>query len=222
MSQANNKNTKNWEHCVYHREAIYRSSEILIKPDNEIKKILDEVIDYRFNEFGKDFIEVMELKKFNGKRLLEVGGGCGSDAVIMAENGAKLTAVDIVPTNVMLVGKNLALRNLKCQTIFVPDLMFLKLPKNHFDVIYSFGCIHHIPNAKDVVEHLLKSLKPNGIIMLMLYHTSLENIDYNEGFTEYYNCKKAKKLLGDKVETLECKRFHRKEGFYLKVKGRKI
>lgn len=214
---------KHWEYVVFHAEiGIYSSAQILEKSDEEILKLLDEIIDYRFNDFGKSFIKVMELEEQKGKKVMEVGGGCGSDAVIMAQNGAIITEVDVIPTNLALTAKNLSLRNLYCQTIYVPFLKYLDLQPNIFDVIYSFGCIHHIPNGKKIIKHLSKFLKKDGIILLMLYHDCLKGIDYNEGHTDYYNCDTAKELLGDGFEMVECRRFHKREKYYLKVKGRKI
>jgi ubiquinone/menaquinone biosynthesis C-methylase UbiE len=46
------------------------------------------------------------------------------------------------------------------------DASKLDFPDNHFDAVFDFGIIHHIPNWKDCIQELKRVLKPNGEVIL--------------------------------------------------------
>jgi ubiquinone/menaquinone biosynthesis C-methylase UbiE len=46
------------------------------------------------------------------------------------------------------------------------DASKLDFPDGHFDAVFDFGIIHHIPNWKDCIQELKRVLKPNGEVIL--------------------------------------------------------
>ncbi len=50
------------------------------------------------------------------------------------------------------------------------NIFNLCFPKNYFDIIISNGVLHHTHNAKLAFNRLAEHLKPNGIIIIGLYH----------------------------------------------------
>lgn len=50
------------------------------------------------------------------------------------------------------------------------DAAHLPFKDGHFDVIYSYGVIHHIPNVWEVLEEVNRCLREKGIFMGMVYN----------------------------------------------------
>ena len=43
-------------------------------------------------------------------------------------------------------------------------------PNNYFDIVWSWGVIHHSPNTKKCAEEITRVLAKNGILYIMLYN----------------------------------------------------
>ena len=55
------------------------------------------------------------------------------------------------------------------------DATSLDFPSNAFDVVYSFGALHHIPAAGVAVAEIHRVLKPGGELLVMLYNRTSVN-----------------------------------------------
>jgi SAM-dependent methyltransferase len=49
------------------------------------------------------------------------------------------------------------------------DLNFALLPENHYDVIWSSGCLHHIVNLEHVLAQVERALRPDGLFAIRDY-----------------------------------------------------
>ncbi len=132
------------------------------------KEFYEEVERYRY-ETQPFMRRVMEFDKFGGKRLLEVGCGLGTDLLQFARGGAQVTGVDLTPASIELVKKRFELYGLTARAQ-VADAEHLPFSDQSFDVVYSFGVLHHTPNTQKAVEEVHRVLKPGGRIIIMLYH----------------------------------------------------
>jgi ubiquinone/menaquinone biosynthesis C-methylase UbiE len=109
------------------------------------------------------------FKAFAGKKLLEIGCGLGTDLLQFARNGAQTTGVDLTEDSVALAQKRFQLYGVSGE--FRPaDAEKLPFSENTFDVVYSFGVLHHTPNTQKAIDEVHRILKPNGDIVIMLYH----------------------------------------------------
>jgi SAM-dependent methyltransferase len=107
--------------------------------------------------------------RYAGKRVLEIGVGLGTDLVQFAQAGALCHGVDITDRHLDLAARNFAARGLdvdlkKC------DAAALDYPDEYFDVVYSFGVVHHIPDAPAVAREIRRVLRPGGRCLIALYH----------------------------------------------------
>jgi len=54
--------------------------------------------------------------------------------------------------------------------LLVADAENLPFPDNYFDLVYSWGIIHHTPNTHVAAKEILRVLKPGGSFKVMIYH----------------------------------------------------
>jgi len=126
-------------------------------------------------ESKKHFVEPHILKfadfsNCNNLKVLEIGCGLGTAAVNFIRNGANYTGIELSNESLKLTKQRFEIYNLSGELYNInaeEDISFLGL--NSFDLIYSFGVIHHSPNPEKIVENVYKLLKPNGVFKLMLY-----------------------------------------------------
>ena len=132
------------------------------------KEFFDEVERFRY-ETQPFMSRIIGFDQFPGKKLLEVGCGLGTDLLQFARGGASVTGVDLTLQSIELVKKRFELDGLSVDAR-VSDAEHLPFPDNSFDVVYSFGVLHHTPNTQKAIDEVHRVLKPGGKIIIMLYH----------------------------------------------------
>ena len=112
-----------------------------------------------------------DFPRWRGKDVLEIGCGIGTDSVNFVRNGANLTIVELSSESLAITKKRLELEHLRANLVNgnAEELNELLPPVKKFDLIYSFGVIHHTPHPERVVEAITKRLKPDGELRIMLY-----------------------------------------------------
>lgn len=133
------------------------------------KEYFDEV------EQRKYFIEphiprFAEFEKWNGKKVLEIGCGIGTDAVNFARAGANYTGVEVSHESVILAKKRFEIYRLK-GTFYLGNAEELAsiVPVQDYDLLYSFGVIHHTPFPEQVIKQVKQFMNPESEFRLMLY-----------------------------------------------------
>ena len=139
------------------------------KLEKSTKEYFDEV------EKKKHFVEphildFADFKNCNGLKILEIGCGLGTAAVNFIRNGGKYTGIELSDESLKLTKQRLNVYSLSGELYNLnaeEDLSFLGLET--FDLIYSFGVIHHSPNPEKIIENCYNLLKPGGTLKIMLY-----------------------------------------------------
>jgi ubiquinone/menaquinone biosynthesis C-methylase UbiE/uncharacterized protein YbaR (Trm112 family) len=103
---------------------------------------------------------------FSGKKVLDVGVGIGRYADVALKAGAEVWGIDL-SYSVEAAQQNLG-RNRKFHAVQA-NLFELPFAAESFDVIYSFGVLHHTPDPVKAFSGLIKFLKPGGLIIVTLY-----------------------------------------------------
>jgi len=107
------------------------------------------------------------LGDLRGKRVLDVGCGEGSNAVLMARFGAEVLGIDISPRSIALCNRRAALDGVEEHTRFIcAPLETIQMPPGSFDVIWGDGVLHHlIPELDTVMEKLVRWAKPGALFV---------------------------------------------------------
>lgn len=133
------------------------------------REFFDEVERHRYQEYAPWMPSVMGFDEFEGKRLLEVGCGMGTDLLQFARGGAVCTGVDLTPRSVEISSLHFGLYDMRADFV-LGDGERLPFADESFDVVYSNGVLHHTPDTAQAVRELHRVLRPRGIARVMLYH----------------------------------------------------
>jgi SAM-dependent methyltransferase len=106
---------------------------------------------------------------FRGKHVLEIGLGQGADSEQIIRRGARWTGIDLTPASVQRVRARLELRGLPYESIMQSSALAMPFPDGSFDIVFSHGVLHHIPDIKRAQSEIRRVLKPGGELIAMLY-----------------------------------------------------
>jgi ubiquinone/menaquinone biosynthesis C-methylase UbiE len=109
------------------------------------------------------------------KKLLEIGCGMGTDALVFAQQGFSITGIDLSPVHIDLADKLFTLYSLP-GNFLKGNAENTPIPDNSFGCVYSFGVLHHTPDTACAINEVYRVLVPSGRAVIMLYHKkSLNN-----------------------------------------------
>jgi len=114
-----------------------------------------------------------QFERWRGKKVLEIGCGLGTDTVNFARAGAQVTAVDLSPASLELARKRVGLYGFEDRVRFYcgsAEELSLVVPVDRYDLVYSFGVIHHTPHPERVIDHLRQYTAPRSTVKIMVYH----------------------------------------------------
>jgi len=114
-----------------------------------------------------------EFDRWRDKKVLEIGCGIGTDTINFARAGARVTTVDLSGNSIELARKRAAVFGLAEQIRFLPgnaEQLSSFVPVESYDLIYSFGVIHHTPHPTAVLKQLRRYARPGTTLKIMVYH----------------------------------------------------
>lgn len=109
------------------------------------------------------------LADCQGKQVLEVGCGIGKDARFLTENGIEYAGLDYSFRSVQLAHQHLDSAGLKKRFVN-GDARSLPFSDNRFDLVMSIGVLHHIPGTAEACREVMRVVRPNGSVRVMLYN----------------------------------------------------
>ena len=137
------------------------------------KSYYEEIEQDRYSHQGH-INHIMDWLTWDGKKILEVGTGVGTDARNMIGRGGVYQGINVDQGSVDATARALEVYGLlgNVKQCSATELVF---PDNSFDIIYSFGVLHHIPDVERAVSELTRVLKPGGELLIMVYNKSSIN-----------------------------------------------
>lgn len=106
---------------------------------------------------------------FAGKRVLEIGLGQGADAEQIVRRDGIYSGVDLTDESVKRVRMRFSLHELPFDSIEQASALDLPFEDSAFDIVFSHGVLHHIPEIGRAQSEIARVLRPGGRLIVMLY-----------------------------------------------------
>lgn len=127
-------------------------------------------------KFGMNsFIHSIELRKVarralqlggnveNG-RVLEIGcgGGLGVELIFEMFSPSHIDAFEFDSSQLQLAERRLSSKYQDRLNLYEASATKIPSPSNHFDAVFDFGVLHHIPENQIALNEIARVLKPGG------------------------------------------------------------
>jgi len=122
------------------------------------------------------------------KKILDVGSGFGVDPITYAQHGARVTFVDLVETNLKVLGRLCKIMGINdVRFVLFKDLDSLKPLDTDYDFIMAMGSLHNAPEKvmKPEYQELIKHLKVGGRWLQLAYPRSRWISEGRESFSRW-------------------------------------
>lgn len=136
------------------------------------RRFYDEIKNarYKLEPYIRDFAKFDQSK---GLKVLEIGVGGGVDFGQWVIAGDKPTGIDLTTAGIDLTRDRLKMMGIEDSrySLLTADAESLPFEDNEFDLVYSWGVLHHSPDTAKCLQEIFRVLKPGGTLRIMIYHT---------------------------------------------------
>lgn len=109
-------------------------------------------------------------RDLSGRSFLDIGCGSGLHALAAHRLGAsEILAIDLDPQSVATARALLARFTAPRVSLLVADVLELKDDIGQFDIVYSWGVLHHTGDMKKAVLSAAARTRPGGLFAVALY-----------------------------------------------------
>ncbi len=166
------------------------------------KEYFEEIEEYRYRV--EPFIhQFAQFSRYNGKKVLEVGVGAGTDFLQWVRSGACANGIDLTSEAIENVRHRLKIYGLEAESLQIGDGEKLPFPDNTFDLVYSWGVIHHSPDTIKALEEIIRVTKKGGRCKIMVYN--------RYSMATFYNWLKYCALKGNPFRSFTYTLYHNME-----------
>jgi ubiquinone/menaquinone biosynthesis C-methylase UbiE len=125
------------------------------------------------------FDPLMNFDSLAEKDVLEIGVGNGSQAQLIAPRCRTYTGIDLtsyaIQSTTQRLKEFLSLPQLQHVRLIRMDAEQMELPSAAYDLVWSWGVIHHSANTRRILEEMHRVLRPGGVAITMVYHRNSWN-----------------------------------------------
>jgi len=114
-----------------------------------------------------------EFPRWEGKKVLEIGCGIGTDTINFARHGATVTVAELSETSMEVAEQRAQVFGFDDRITFHngnAEELSTFVPVEPHDLVYSFGVIHHSPHPERILAEATKYLGPGGTLNVMVYN----------------------------------------------------
>jgi ubiquinone/menaquinone biosynthesis C-methylase UbiE len=114
-------------------------------------------------------LDFADFPSWRGKKVLEIGCGIGTDAVNFAKTGADYTGVELSLESLNLAKKRFEVFGLNGEFILDNAEKLDEVIDRKFDLVYSFGVLHHTPSLENALKSIRKICHDQTVFKFMVY-----------------------------------------------------
>jgi ubiquinone/menaquinone biosynthesis C-methylase UbiE len=124
---------------------------------------------YRLEPYIPEFAD---FKAAKNKKILEIGTGGGVDFCCWLKAGATATGIDLTEEAIALTKQRLNKQGFTedVYKLTIGDAEKLEFEDESFDIVYSYGVLHHTPDTEKAFSEVFRVLKKGGVFKAMVYH----------------------------------------------------
>lgn len=153
--------------AFWEEEPCGTGDEIVGQIPVETREWFEQIEEHRYRV--EPFIHsVAQFTRHHGKKVLEIGVGAGTDHLQWARGGAELSGVDLTDAAIETTRKRLEMYGFTSRLQRV-DAETLPFEDATFDIVYSWGVIHHSEHPERILMEARRVLKPGGKLIAMFY-----------------------------------------------------
>lgn len=115
----------------------------------------------------------VQFERWQGKKVLEIGCGIGTDTINFARHGAYVTAVELSEKSLEIARQRAEMYGQQHRIQFYQgnaEELTNFVPVEAYDLVYSFGVIHHTPHPAQVIKQIGYYSRPGSTVKIMVYH----------------------------------------------------
>lgn len=137
------------------------------------------------SKFSRDYFEEIERHRYShepeifsfaqftrhyGEKILEIGVGAGTDFLQWVRASTQSHGIDLTEEAVTHTNERLALYGLTPKDLRVADCENLPYDDETFDLVYSWGVLHHTPDTSRALAEVMRVTRMGGKCKIMLYN----------------------------------------------------
>lgn len=123
---------------------------------------------YRYGKEGH-VLECLDGVDWAGRDVLEVGLGQGADAEQIVRRGGRWSGLDLTGEAVARTAMRMRVRGLDHGPIHEGSILSAPFEDDSFDLVFSHGVLHHVPDIRAASRELHRILRPEGELVVMVY-----------------------------------------------------
>jgi SAM-dependent methyltransferase len=154
-----------------------------------------EEVDERRYFVEPHVLEFADFSAWKGKKVLEIGCGIGTDSIRFAKAGADITCLELSEKSMEICKERFKKYNLPAKFYLGNAENILDIiPVQEYDLIYSFGVIHHAKDPELIIKGIKSYMGKNSVCKIMLYSKySWKSIEFflREGINFKFNFKRT-------------------------------
>jgi 2-polyprenyl-6-hydroxyphenyl methylase/3-demethylubiquinone-9 3-methyltransferase len=135
---------------------------------------LKGLTDERIEAAGQSLRTMLDVERLDGKSFLDIGSGSGLSSLAARRLGARVTSFDFDPQSVACTAELKRRYGEEDTNWAVSQASILDgaLPERlgTFDVVYSWGVLHHTGRLWEALENAARMVSPGGLLFIAIYN----------------------------------------------------